>query len=87
MAKTPGKKNSKAELNLAAQPAGRNLICEYTEGLLDQVCHNLIARVEAAMGYKVVSTGLSFNLKAGWIMCFYKLSPNPLTGQERIAPY
>jgi hypothetical protein len=77
---------SKAELNLATQPAGQNLIFNYTEGLLDQVCHNLIARVEDATGHKVISTGFSFNLKAGWIICFYKLGPKPLPGQERIAP-
>jgi hypothetical protein len=63
---------TKAELNLAEQPAGRHLVVQYAEGLLDQVCSHMVGRVEETLDRRVVSTGVSLNPAAGWLMCFYK---------------
>ena len=68
---------TKAELNLVEHSAGRHLVAQYAEGLLDQVCNSMVGRVEEVLNRRVVSTGVSLNPAADWLMCFYKFD-NPL---------
>jgi hypothetical protein len=63
---------TQAELNLVERPTGRHLVAQYAEGLLDQVCNSMVGRVEEVLDRRVVSTGVSLNPAAGWLICFYK---------------
>jgi hypothetical protein len=70
---------SEAERYTATSPAGRVLVQQYTELLLEQVGDDLITRVEGALDRSVVSTGVASNVEAGWVMVYFQLG-------ERLSP-
>ncbi len=66
---------SQAELTLACQKDGSDLLHRYLKRILEHVCTEQKQRLEQAVGRKVTSTGVSTDPMAGWAMCFYRFAP------------
>ena len=64
----------KAELRLAAQQQGEQLLNRYIHSLLTEMCREQVQQVETAVQRQVISTGVSTDLEAGWVMCVFKLA-------------
>lgn len=68
---------SKAELLMAQQRRGGDLLTRYARGLLAQVCEEQAQRVTAVAERPVRSTAISLDPEAGWVMCVFKLGGRP----------
>lgn len=67
---------SRAEVSLAAQQSGDRTLERYVKSLLEHVCVEQAARLEATAHVRVISRSVSVDPEAGWVMCFYKLERN-----------
>lgn len=62
---------SQAELHLAEQEDSSTLN-HYAKGLLRHICAEQIGRLQMRTGKTVVSTSVSADPTAGWVMCLFK---------------
>lgn len=69
---------SRAEINMAHQKEGssNDLLQRYVRSLLEHVCVEQRAAVETAVSRPVISTGVSMDPEAGWVMCVFRLGTN-----------
>lgn len=68
---------SRAELKLAEQREGSHLLNRYVRGLLQHVCREQVSRLERVTGRDIVGSGVSADLQAGWVMCFFRFGRSP----------
>lgn len=64
---------TRSERDLAATTRGRDVLQQYTEALLAEVCRELVPQVEEVTGCHVVSTTSTPNFNEGWVMYFFRL--------------
>lgn len=67
---------SQAELHLAEQKSNGSTLKRYVNSLLRHICTEQAARLEDRTGRAVVSTSVSADPVAGWVMCLFKLEAN-----------
>lgn len=66
---------SRAELTVAHQGQGSSteLLQRYVRSLLDHICLEERQRVETAVSRPILSTGVSMDPEAGWVMCVFRV--------------
>lgn len=62
---------SQAELHLAEQENSSTLH-RYAKGLLRHICAEQVGRLQTRTGKTVVSTSVSADPTAGWVLCLFK---------------
>ena len=65
---------SRGELQMAAEPAGQNLLDRYIKGLLNQVCAQQAARLRSLLAREIRTAGVTVDSDAGWVLRFFELA-------------
>lgn len=65
---------TKAELLMAEQQRGGEILTRYVRSLLAHVCQEQASQVETAVNKRVACTAVSLDPAAGWVICVFKLA-------------